>query len=199
MNPILAYKLKRLGRRGKPSKDFVDHLGMQFVGQKAENIHRPFSVFAFRLTASLVIIVLLFGASTSTYAYASDEVTPDHPLYGVRQTIETVEEVVSITPARKQVVRKKHLERKQKEIEHMLERRPELKELPEGQALIRVENILKEGTDENREPDDVRDAVLEEIRSTENQDLRPASRERLRKIEDRLEGMTRLEESDDRD
>ena len=77
----------------------------------------------------------------------------------------------------------------------MLDRRPELKERPEGKALVRVERILKEGNDGIREPGDVRDAVLNEVREVQKEALRPAAKRRMQHIERRLQNMERLRKS----
>lgn len=194
MNPILEYKLKRLGRHGKPSKAFVDALQQKLIEKGASPKRVAFAMPVMRFAAAALSVVLLFSVGTSAYAYSSDEVTPDHPLYGVRQTVESVEEAVALTPAWKERVRQKHLIRKQKEIERMLERMPNLKERPEGQVLQRVESILKKGIAEKRDLDDVRDDVLKEVREAQADRQRPAVRLRLRQIERRLESMERLRE-----
>jgi hypothetical protein len=196
MNLILEYKLKRLGRRGKPSKAFVDALQQKLIDKGASVIPVKAGVqpVLMRFAAAALSIVILFSVGTSAYAYSSDEVTPDHPLYGVRQTVESAEEAIAVTPAWKERVRQKHLIRKQKEIERMLERMPNLKDRPEGQALQRVESILKRGIAEKRDLDDVRDDVLKEVREAQSDRQRPAVRLRLRQIEQRLESMERLRE-----
>lgn len=194
MNPILEYKLKRLGRRGQPSKAFVDALQQKLIEKGAAPTRTAFQVPMLRFAAAALSVVILFSVGTSAYAYSSDEVTPDHPLYGIRQTVETVEEAIAVTPAWKERVRQKHLERKQKEIERMLERMPNLKNRPEGKVLQRVESILKTGIEQKRDLDDVRDEVLSEVRSARDEDERPSLRLRLRLFEGRLEGMERLRE-----
>lgn len=202
MNIILEYKLKKLGRRGKPSKDFVDALEMKLVDKGATvipakaGIQRNGWIPAFagmtRFAAAALSIVLVFGIGASAYAYSSEEVTPEHPLYGLRQAVEVAEETVAVTPAWKERVIKKHLERKQKEIQKMLDRNPGLIERPEGKTLMRVEQILKEGVTGTRDPDDIRESILTEMREAQKQDLRPAARFRLKRIEQRLERMQRL-------
>jgi hypothetical protein len=199
MNPILEYKLKRLGRRGQPSKSFVDALQQKLIEKGAAPARITYQMPMMRYAAAALSIVILFGAGTSAYAYSSDEVTPDHPLYGVRQAVESVEETVAITPAWKERIRQKHLARKQKEIERMLERMPNLKDRPEGKVLQRVESILKTGIEEKRDLDDVRDDVLWEIRSAEEARSRAVPRLRLRRIEERLESMVRLQDGDTRE
>jgi hypothetical protein len=146
-----------------------------------------------RFAAAALSIVLVFGIGASAYAYSSEEVTPDHPLYGLRQAVEVAEEAIAVTPAWKERVIKKHLERKQREIQRMLDRRPELKERPEGKALMNVEQILKEGASGKRDPANVRDSILVEMREAQKENLRPAARLRLKRIEQRLERMQRLE------
>lgn len=195
MNPILEYKLRRLGRHGKPSKDFVARLGTRFSEQKAIN----YSFYTARLTTAFGLVLIILGIGTSTYAYASDEVTPDHPLYGIRQVVEQAEETVAITPAWKERVVKKHLERKQKEIVNILEKNPELKERPEGATLQKVESILKKGIEEKQDPEEIRKEALREVRSAERENKdeeHPKAQTRLRKIERRLENMKKVRKED---
>lgn len=196
MNLILRYKLSRLSQRGKPSKDFVDTLQQKLIdkGAYAPPMKAGVQPVMMRFAAAALSIVILFSIGTSAYAYSSDEVTPDHPLYGLRQAVEVAEEAVAVTPAWKERVIRKHLERKQKEIEKMLERRPGLRERPEGQVLVKVEKILEEGVAGKREPGDVRDSILAEVREAQKEILRPAARLRLKRIERRLELMQRLKQ-----
>lgn len=196
MNPILEYKLKRLGRRGKPSKVFVASLKQTLIERGAAPASIGFRLPMMKFASVALSVVLLLGVGTSTYAYASDEVTPDHPLYGVRQAVEVAEETIAITPAWKERVFNKNLGRKQKEIGLLLERDPELKERPEGIVLQKVESILKKGIEEKRDTDEIRKEALIEVRSGQNDREHPRVQKRLRQIEHRLENMKKMEEDD---
>lgn len=209
MNPILEYKLKRLGRHGKPSRAYVSALKQTLIERGATvipanaGIQRIGWIPAFagmtKYAAVALSVVLLLGVGTSTYAYASDEVTPDHPLYAIRQAVEEVEETVAITPVWKERVINKNLERKQQEIGRMLEKNPGLKERPEGVALEKVQSILKKGIEEKRNPDEIREQALVEVRFAERENKNeehPKAQTRLRKIERRLENMKKVRKED---
>lgn len=57
-------------------------------------------------------MVLSMGTGTGVYAYTSDNVLPDQPLYSVRQQIESVETRLARTPDSLEAVRLKHLGRR---------------------------------------------------------------------------------------
>jgi len=155
MNFITRYRLWTISRRATPDADFVARLASRFTPRRAMN-------FAMRMSAATTALVLSLGLGTSAYAYTSDDVTPDSPLYAVRTTLEDVEEAVARTPARKQAVQLKLIQRRLHEIQVIEERAPRLKEKVETKLLERVEGALKE-------------------------DLRPSQRQRLEGIKTRLQ------------
>jgi len=202
MKFFLTQKLKSIGRHGKPSKQFVLTLEKKLIEKGAsvtavnvqdQSVQRDSFFFrATRYSAVALSLILCLSVGTSAYAYSSEDVLPDHPLYGLRQAVEVIEEQVAVTPTWKERVVKKHLERKQKEIQRLLERRPELKNLPEGPGFQSIEMILGEGVSGQKEPFEVRDQVLKEVRDMQQKDIRPAAKRQLRRIERRMGWMEGL-------
>lgn len=74
-----------------------------------------------RPLAIVTTIVLVFSVSVSSYAYASDTVLPDTVLYPVREAVEHVEKRFAVTPARKERVHQKLLDRRMREEVRMRE------------------------------------------------------------------------------
>lgn len=78
--------------------------------------------FSFARTVSLAaVMVLVLSVSVSSYAYASDEVLPDTPLYPVRQALEEVQVRLALSPVQKQEVHKKLAARRVKEVKKLKE------------------------------------------------------------------------------
>ncbi len=103
-----------------------------------------FAVHRFaRVAVPASVIILAFGG-TSTYAYASSEVTPDHPLYGLRRGVEAVEERAAVTPRLKAAAQARRLEHRLAEAE-----RATAKDGRVEQALVGVEDEFRAG----KEPD----------------------------------------------
>lgn len=74
-----------------------------------------------RVGSGVVAAVLVLGVSVGSYAYASEAVLPDTPLYPVRAAIEQVEVVLAMTPAQKEKVEEKLEVRRLKEVEKLHE------------------------------------------------------------------------------
>lgn len=92
---MLERKLERIGRRADPSRAFIVALGKRLRYGRPKHT----ALWKVAMTSMTSVSVLLLG--TGSYAYASDSVLPDHPLYGVRQTIESAESALAITPTLK--------------------------------------------------------------------------------------------------
>jgi len=148
----LSRALARLSRRADPARDFVVslHRRLEEAGYLAPAVRRP---PVWKLCGAGVLALLLVFIGTGSYAYASDDVLPDHPLYPLRQTIENAELNLSpmVTHAPKEKIQAKILARRLKEIKIIREKKHAL---PTDQK----KNVLK----------DVRDgsATLEHASST---------------------------------
>lgn len=121
MNWFLKRKLEKMGQHGDPSPVFVRSLEKRL---RAEIGHPVWWIRWPKVATAACSIVMLAGSGTGAYAYNSDEVLPDHPLYAVRQGIEQIEERVAITPRMKERVRAKFQKRREKE-QQVLKKRKE--------------------------------------------------------------------------
>lgn len=194
MNPILRYRLWKLSRAHQPSADFVHRLNA-----KLGLHHQPswFTTPAFRASFASLVMVASMGVGTVSYAYASDEVTPDHPLYPVREAAEAVEEAVAPTPSIKQAVIQKHLERRVQEIEVMKKRLPTVHENEESvKTLDRVETAIKQGIEQKQDFHEVGKNVKKAMDETDTSKLRPFQKRRLENVRSRLERALKLRKDD---
>ena len=152
MRRQLSRALARLSRRADPSRDFIAslHKRLEDTGYLAPAVRRA---PVWKLCGAGLLALLLVFIGTGSYAYASDDVLPDHPLYPLRQTIEQAELNLSpmVTHAPKEKIQAKILARRLKEIKIIREKKHAL---PTDQK----KNVLK----------DVRDgrATLERASST---------------------------------
>lgn len=107
---MLARKLDRIGRKANPDAAFVRSLKQRIVGKPRSVVsHWKKAAVGSITSASLLLL------GTGAFAYSSDVVLPDHPLYPVRQTLEKVEVKLSFTLEQKAKVQLDHLERRLKE------------------------------------------------------------------------------------
>lgn len=109
MNWILEHKLKKLASAADPTPEFSRALERRI---RSEIGHPLWWIKGWKVAVSSVTVVSLLGSGTGVYAYSSNDVTPDHPLYGLRTAIEKVETRVAQTPVDKARVRLKHLARR---------------------------------------------------------------------------------------
>lgn len=120
------WNLWRIGRRATPDKATV--VAMRLELQKAGYLpHRSSWALLHARTAAVISTVLAMSivGATGTYAYVSDTVLPDQPLYSVRQGIENVQIALAVTAEQKarlhqqQILRRMHeaaLMQKQKRV-----------------------------------------------------------------------------------
>ncbi len=97
------------------------------------------------VVASITLIVSLSGG-TVAYAYASDEVLPDHPLYALRSRIEQVEAKLAFTEEKKERVQLQQLERRLKEA-RLINKKQENK-AQSGEEKIKNREKFKQKMDE---------------------------------------------------
>lgn len=117
----LWLSLRRLRRRATPlSKERV---AMElFLKEKGAFSSVSLSVYSFaRIGVVAAAIILVLSVTVSSYAYASETVLPDTPLYPVREAIEQVEVKLAVTPVQKQKVVEKMVERRKQEVEKLTE------------------------------------------------------------------------------
>lgn len=187
MNPMMRYSLWKLSRRAKPDAEFLARLecAMRECGSFSA-VRRAVPVW--RLATGAYATVLMLGVGTSAYAYMSDDVLPEHPLYPLRETVEALEERVAMTTKAKSAVQRKHLERKLEEVRRMQERRS----VAEGELLERVETVLEEGLTTSKSPDEIREELIREIRAVDEERLPAPARANVRRLQKRFEVMEKL-------
>jgi hypothetical protein len=116
---FLSSRLKRIGRRPVADPSIKASIRESLV-QAGYLPSRSFAFMRVRVAfASLGILITGFGG-TASYAYASDTVLPDTPLYPVRQQIEAIEVRLAPTQETKAKVIEKQAARRKKEA-HLLE------------------------------------------------------------------------------
>ncbi len=114
---MIRYKLWKMSRRAQPDAAFVERLASRFTPERAARFaYRS----AFRMAAAACAVVLVLGGGTASYAYASESVLPDHPLYGLRETVESLQERTALDKA---AVQRNLVERRLHEITVMRNRR----------------------------------------------------------------------------
>ncbi len=96
---FLARKLRIMGKRADPRPAFARAMRADLIVKGYLPRHPSLRRWMVRhaAAASIILTTMAVGA-TGAYAYSSDEVLPDHPLYPVRQTLERIEERV-VAPA----------------------------------------------------------------------------------------------------
>ena len=116
----LWFLLRRIRQRATPLPKERGALEVYLREQGLFEKKDPVTVLVQRV-AAVALVVLVASVGVSSYAYASDEVLPDTPLYPVRQTLEQVEARLATTPIQKRKVVRKMVERRQKEIQKLKE------------------------------------------------------------------------------
>jgi hypothetical protein len=103
-------KLGRLRRLAEPDEQFLTNLERRLeIGNP--RIPSTF-LFKFRFAAVSVGALIIFLGTTSTYAYASDQVLPGTFLYPLRLGLESIESRAVVTEDAKVTTQIKHLERR---------------------------------------------------------------------------------------
>ncbi|MCC7357227.1 hypothetical protein IT408_01850 [Candidatus Uhrbacteria bacterium] len=88
MEWFLRHKLSKISKKANPSRDFVLSLEKRL---KQETSHGLWWIQWSKVATSVACVSVVLGSGTGVYAYTSDEVLPEHPLYGIREQIEHVE------------------------------------------------------------------------------------------------------------
>lgn len=122
MFPFLISRLRRLGNHARPDRAFVFALeralrARGYLPQKRSWHER------WKLAAAGATIGVSLLSATATYAYVSDDVLPDHPLYALRTGLENMETELARTPEQKQLVEFKHLRRRLHEAETQIDKK----------------------------------------------------------------------------
>ncbi|KAA0207016.1 hypothetical protein EDM68_00275 [Candidatus Uhrbacteria bacterium] len=183
MNPFVRYRLWKIARRAKPDAAFVAHLASRIA--QLGSARSPVSwlgAYGFRFAGVAMLVLAVLGG-TAGYAYASDAVLPDHPLYPVREYVEGMEERAARTAEAKAQVQRKHLERKLEEVRRLQERRSRVHD----RLLDRVESVLEEGLEERRSPEEIRAELIHVMRGVPEEALPEQARTQIRRIKARFD------------
>lgn len=181
MNLFTRYRLWTISRRAVPDAAFVARMNARFAPPRVVN-------FAYRFAAAGSALVLSLGLGTTAYAYSSDDVTPEHPLYPVRSAVENVEEAVAVTPTLKQAVQKQLVQRRLREVQVLETKKASLpRNAEEAKTLERVESVLKDGLKNNESPADIREKAAEAFKQTDLSKLRPIQRLRVQRLQNRFQ------------
>lgn len=113
MNLELRYRLWRLSRMANPSGAFEKRLSAEL---REKTGHSLWWMPIGRIAAGVASLTLAVSGGTAVYAYTSDTVTPEHPLYMVRQTLERAEVSASFTAARRELVLRKNQARHERQL-----------------------------------------------------------------------------------
>ncbi len=93
----------RLGRALRPRRGFKNELWRKLEAERAVSapLGNAWRIPRFARVAVPAFSVLLVFGATGAYAYASSDVLPSTPLYGVKIGLEKVEAAVALTPKQK--------------------------------------------------------------------------------------------------
>lgn len=138
---MIRFKLWRLSRRVRPDADFLAR--MESVLSERGALVRGATSVAFRFAGAACAFALVLGGTT-TYAYASESVLPTHPLYSLRETVESIEQSAALDAEAKANVQRKLVGRRLNEIRLMRNRR--LAILPQAVTRLRESMVRLEAT-----------------------------------------------------
>lgn len=151
MNWRVKWQLNRISRKAEPDPAFVRQLEKRL---KQEVGHPIWWVHWGKVGAAIMSASAVLMTGTGAYAYSSEEVVPDHPLYPVRQSIEQVEQTLAVTDEAKSRVELKQLARRVKEAQKLGELQRPLKAERLAQISEKITAAVKrveERTDKRQE------------------------------------------------
>ncbi len=118
------YQLWKLKKMAQPSSVFAKTLEKKL---RIRMGHGAWWVFlkseSRRIAIATMSGIFLIGGGTGVYAYTSDNVTPDHPLYVLRTAMENVEMATSFKAERRAYIQRKQELRHQQDIARMKNRK----------------------------------------------------------------------------
>ena len=135
MNWLLKRHIDRLAKNARPERAFVRRLERQL---RVQTGHQLWWIQSWKWAVASFTMLSIIGSATSVYAYTSDDVLPDHPLYALRQGIETVEIATAATPERQAEVQVRLLKRRLHEAEIMTKKH---KTIPAKQLEVFTKNV----------------------------------------------------------
>ena len=168
MNWLIEYKLRKLGERSNPDRAFVRSLEARI---RTASGHPTWWIHGWKWAVSRATIVTLVGSGTGAYAYSSDEVLPDHPLYGVRQQIENAEEAFAFTTERKANVQIKRLNRRLHENEILTARKKPLPKEDPAQFSNALQKMIDETSGLPEESQELVDKAIDTLQENREKAL----------------------------
>lgn len=175
MSWLVRFDLWREKRKLAPRAVFKRSLRKTLIerflrerGQKLPWYQTSWSKVAF---ASVLGLMVVSSFTTAAYAYSSPEVTSGTALYGVKQTLETVEEKLQRTPEQKAAFYLKQINRREAERAVMKKK---------NQQLQAVDDSIRKTTNNLA-------AVEDKLSDTDDGPLKAAVQNRLQKQKERLE------------
>jgi hypothetical protein len=201
---FLKRKLKRLSERSAPSSAFVGSLACVLRERGyLSSVRQPLRKFlsTFRTVGVMVgVTVLCFSfAGTAAYAYASDGLLPDHPLYPLRMAVERVEYAV-VPPSDRPNVELKQARRRLQELKRIERARPTLILEQEKRIEKKIKRVAEKAKQERTssawvkaEAEDLEE-VVEQARERWSMGDRQTSAEAIERQMDLLEEGLREEE-----
>ncbi|MDO8617772.1 MAG: hypothetical protein Q7N87_02715 [Candidatus Uhrbacteria bacterium] len=120
----IHHLLHRLQRRARPDRRFVNSLrqtlmeaGFLPASRRVLSGVEGFSFWhSWKMAAASLSMIMSLGTGTVVYAYASDAVLPDHPLYPIRTTIEQAEWQFARSLEEKERIQFRHTRRHVREL-----------------------------------------------------------------------------------
>ncbi len=200
---FLKRQLRDMGRQAKARPEFVDAL-RSTLAMKGY-VPTRFSLrgwFLRHLVGFGSALAMMAVGTTGAYAYVSEAVLPDHPLYPVREAIERLEEHAPIPVARvKAKLRANVAQRRVREIQTLLKRHRPLK--PKHVKFLKNHPAMQATLAPLLDATTTRTTLIESARSTKKFDLyiernpergtlnverkKEKAEERVRRMQERME------------
>lgn len=131
---FLKFKLNRLRRNSAPDATFKAALRSRLLASNTMLVYRsPMSAFRYAFAALVLVVVAGFG--TTSYAYASPAVTEGDVLYPVKTRVENLEARFHNSPDAKSRFEQRLKDRRFHELQYKLHHRESL--TPEQQTRYR--------------------------------------------------------------
>lgn len=181
MNWFVKWKLHKISTKANPDPAFVLRLEKELTSRVG--VSRSWLTWG-RMAVSTACTVAVLGSGTGAYAYTSDEVVPDHPLYAMRQTLEDVEMKLATTEEAKTHVEMKQLNRRIKEAQKLRSLNRPLQAAKLEQMSQKVQALIKKvDLNDPKMKEEVRQAALHIEKA--HVDLLEGSQESLKNEEEK--------------
>lgn len=161
---FLRYRLWRLGRHALPDSLFKRELRRELQTRGFLPVAQPLIGKRWRMALASTTACGTLFAGTVGYAWASDDVLPDHALYPIREEVERVELALARTPEKKQDIRLQHLERRVHEIKLMQQKKRPVAPQHVDRLLLEMKAALPQAVNRIDLANEVEDEETQAIR-----------------------------------